>query len=232
MKIEKYSLGIGDRFGHQGEAQLKAVIQAAAAGIEIVPVWNKSNREHSYIHSKPEDTRIEANAAVKALGYPGSYFVDADHINLSNVQGFIASSDFFTLDVAGKIGTASADSEISAFVTSCKKYSGTLNIPGILNPFNVSEQLITTIARNFLAAIGEAGKIYNFIQNQKGADHFVTEVSMDEVEIPQTPVELLFILKMIAEQGIPVQTIAPKFTGRFNKGVNYVGDVTQFSARI
>ena len=52
---------------------------------------------------------------------------------------------------------------------------------------------------------------------------------MDEVETPQTPVEMFFILKMIADQGIPVQTIAPKFTGRFNKGVDYVGDVAQFS---
>jgi len=229
MKIGKYSLGIGDRFGHQGEAQLRAIVSAAAAGVEIVPVWNKSNREHSYIHSKPDDTRIEADAAVKALSFSGNYFVDADHINLSNVQGFIAASDFFTLDVASKIGSASSDEQISAFITSCKKYSGILNIPGIVHPFKVSDQLLLTITKKFLAAIAEAGKIYNFIKDQKGADSFVTEVSMDEVETPQTPVEMFFILKMIAEQGIPVQTIAPKFTGRFNKGVDYVGDVAQFS---
>jgi len=52
---------------------------------------------------------------------------------------------------------------------------------------------------------------------------------MDEVESPQSPVELFFILKMIANQGIPAQTIAPKFTGRFNKGVDYVGDVAMFA---
>ena len=229
MKIGKYSLGIGDRFGRQGEAQLRAIVSAAAVGVEIVPVWNKSNREHSYIHSKPEDTRIEADAAVKALSFSGKYFVDADHINLSNVQGFIAASDFFTLDVASKIGTASSDEQISAFVTSCKKYSGVLNIPGIIHPFEVSDQLLLTITRKFLAAIAEAGKIYNYIKEQKGAATFVTEVSMDEVETPQTPVEMFFILKMIAEQRIPVQTIAPKFTGRFNKGVDYVGDAVQFS---
>ena len=228
MKIGKYSLGIGDRFGHQGEAQLRAVIKAAAAGVEVVPVWNKSNREHSYIHSKPDDTRIEADAAVKTLSFKGDYFVDADHINLSNVQGFIAASDFFTLDVASKIGTASGNEQIADFVSSCKKYSGILNIPGIAHPFEVSEQLLNTITKKFLAAIAEAGRIYNYIKDQKGATAFVTEVSMDEVETPQTPVEMFFILKMIAEQGIPVQTIAPKFTGRFNKGVDYVGDVAQF----
>ncbi len=229
MKIGKYSLGIGDRFGHQGEAQLRAIMKAEAAGFDVVPVWNKSNREHSYIHSKPDDTRIEADAAVKALSFSRAYFVDADHINLSNVNGFIAASDFFTLDVASKIGTSSNDEQISEFVSSCKKYSGILNIPGIDHPFNVSDQLLKNITLKFLAAIAEAGKIYNHILEQKGADHFVTEVSMDEVETPQTPVEMFFILKMIADQGIPVQTIAPKFTGRFNKGVDYVGDVAQFS---
>jgi hypothetical protein len=229
MEIGKYSLGIGDRFGHQGKAQLQAILNAAAAGIEVTPVWNKSNREHSYIHSKPEDTRIEADAAVKALAYTGPYFVDADHINLSNVQGFLASSNFFTLDVANKIGTPSSEADITAFVASCAKYTGKLTIPGIQHPFEVDETLLKKIAGKFLAAIHEAGNIYNFIKEKKGAGNFVTEVSMDEVESPQTPVEMFFILKMIAGQNIPAQTIAPKFTGRFNKGVDYVGDVNQFA---
>jgi hypothetical protein len=52
---------------------------------------------------------------------------------------------------------------------------------------------------------------------------------MDETDYPQTPVELLIILAAIADEKIPIQTIAPKFTGRFNKGVDYVGDVVQFT---
>src|SRR5258705_13894011 len=52
---------------------------------------------------------------------------------------------------------------------------------------------------------------------------------MDETDSPQTPVELLIILAAIADEKIPIQTIAPKFTGRFNKGVDYVGDVAQFT---
>jgi hypothetical protein len=229
MKIGKYSFGIGDRFSHQGEAQLKAIIAAQQAGIEVTPVWNKSNREHTYVHTKPEDTRKEADNAVTVLKYNRQYFVDADHINLSNVQGFIGASDFFTLDVASKIGSPSTEETINSFVASCKKYSGDLNIPMISHPFNINEGLLRQIAGKFLAAITEAGNIYRFIAGQKGADNFVTEISMDEVESPQTPVEMFFILKMIADQKIPAQTIAPKFTGRFNKGVDYVGDVAQFA---
>jgi hypothetical protein len=74
----------------------------------------------------------------------------------------------------------------------------------------------------------EAGRIYRHIRDTKGAANFITEVSVDETDTPQTPAELLLILFMLAREGVPVQTIAPKFTGRFNKGVDYVGDLRQF----
>ena len=80
----------------------------------------------------------------------------------------------------------------------------------------------------YLLAVQEAGKIYRHIAAVKGAGKFITEVSMDETDSPQTPPELLIILAAIADEKIPIQTIAPKFTGRFNKGVDYVGDVAQF----
>ncbi|MCK9640232.1 MAG: tagaturonate epimerase family protein [Prolixibacteraceae bacterium] len=228
-KIGKYSFGIGDRFAHQGNAQLRALTKAQKGGIEVTPVWNKSNREHMYVHSNPSDTRNEADQAVKALGYKGEYCVDADHINLGNVEGFISSSDFFTIDVASKIGIPASAEDTASFIASCAAYIGELNIPAIAHPFHVNDALLKTIADKFLTAINEAGKIYRYISEHKGSDDFITEISMDEVESPQSPVELFFILKMIAGQGIPAQTIAPKFTGRFNKGVDYVGDVAMFA---
>jgi hypothetical protein len=228
-KIGKYSFGIGDRFAHQGHAQLSALLKAQKEGIEVTPVWNKSNREHMYVHSNPADTRNEADHAVKDLGYKGEYCVDADHINLGNVENFIHSSDFFTIDVASKIGIPASLADVEAFVASCAAYTGKLNIPNITHPFNVDKALLEKIAGKFLTAIAEAGNIYRFIRDRKGSDDFVTEISMDEVETPQSPVELFFILKMVANQGIPAQTIAPKFTGRFNKGVDYVGDVAKFA---
>ena len=57
MKIGKYSFGIGDRFGHQGKAQLSALMKAREAGIDIIPVWNKSNREHGIVGTSPDDVR-------------------------------------------------------------------------------------------------------------------------------------------------------------------------------
>jgi hypothetical protein len=230
MKLGKFSIGTGDRFAHQGEAQLRAIMKAnEKSGLDINIVWNKSNREHTYVHTVPQDTRNEADAAVKALGFKGEYFVDADHINFSNVAGFVDSSDFFTLDVASFIGKESAKADVDAFVASCAKYVGNLSVPNISHPLVVTNEFLVQIANKFLAATQQAADIYNFLVEKKGKGNFITEVSMDEVETPQTPIEMLFILKMLADKGVPAQTIAPKFTGRFNKGVDYTGNVDQFA---
>ncbi|MCK5198327.1 MAG: hypothetical protein KAR21_08250 [Spirochaetales bacterium] len=228
MKLEKYSMGTGDRFGKQAGAQLKSVIKAGNIGKEIAIIWNKSYREHAIIHTDPASVRAAADEAVKASGWEGSYYVDADHIGLKTVDLFMDSSDFFTLDVADFIGEDAPENEVEAFVEENLIYSGTLNIPGIENPLIISEESIKKIAERYLYAVKEAGKIYRHIEQKKGKDNFITEVSMDETDLPQSPEELLFILSAIAKEGIPAQTIAPKFTGRFNKGVDYVGDLEKF----
>lgn len=228
MILEKYSFGIGDRFAHQGKAQLNAMIKAEQSDVNIVPVWNKSHREHCIIHTKPASVRQEADSSVKALGWKNSYYVDADHINMSNVDAFIDSSDFFTLDVADYIGQKAPEEDIMKFVDKCNKYVGNLTIEGIDDVIEVTRERVSQIASKVLLAVQHAGQLYRYIESRKGTNNFITEVSMDETGLAQTPVEMLFILAAIAEEEIPAQTIAPKFTGRFNKGVDYVGDVSQF----
>jgi len=229
-KLNKYSFGIGDRFGSQGQAQLNAFIKAKKAGLNISPVWNKSNREHEIIGTKPVDVRIEADAAVKSLDWHDNYFVDADHINMDNVNRFIESCDFFTIDVASYIGKPAPKDEMDAFVADCSNYTGEFNIPGTSKSFNISTEEITKTAEQYLYAAKMAGEIYRTIESHKGTGNFITEVSMDEVSTPQTPIQLFFILKMLSNENIPVQTIAPKFSGRFNKGINYIGDTEKFAA--
>ncbi|HLN56262.1 MAG TPA: tagaturonate epimerase family protein [Bacteroidales bacterium] len=228
-KIGKYSMGLGDRFGHQGGAQLKAIMKAAEKGVEITPVWNKSNREHVIIGTEPADVRAEADTVTKKAGFNKPYFVDADHINSDTVGRFLDHSDFFTIDVASFIGKKAGKGEIDEFVKSAEKYTGKLMLPGMNESFTVSKSLLAEIAEKYLFAAIKAYEIYRKIEKHKGSGTFVTEVSMDEVATPQTPVELLFILKMLASENIPVQTIAPKFSGRFNKGVDYVGDPQKFA---
>ncbi len=228
LTLPKYSLGVGDRFARQAKAQLRACMDAAAQGVTVVPVWNKSNREHVIVGSEPSGVRAAADSAVRDLGWGCAYFVDADHINLQTVDRFLEASDFYTLDVASAIGQPPADGEVNAFLDRHPELSGTVRVPGIEEPFEISRAQTAAVASKYLFAVAEAGRIYRRVEAAKGAGTFVTEISMDETDEPQTPPQLLVILAAIADAAIPIQTIAPKFTGRFNKGVDYSGDLAQF----
>jgi tagaturonate epimerase len=228
LELGKFSFGMGDRFAHQAKAQLRACILAAEQGADITPVWNKSNREHSIIGSQPPSVRAAAEKAVKELGWKKSWHIDADHIRRETVNNFLASSDFFTIDVADSIAKAASGESILAFVARHSELIGKIEIPHISRPFEITRDEVIRVAGKYLRAVQDAGKIYRHIEHAKGEGHFITEVSMDETDSPQTPPELLIILAAMADEKIPLQTIAPKFTGRFNKGVDYVGDIGQF----
>ena len=226
--LPKYSVGTGDRFAHQAKAQLQACIKALEAGVEVAPVWNKSHREHSIIGSEPAATRAAADAAVKALGWKLPYFCDADHITLETVGHFLDACDFYTHDVADFIGQPATDADIDQFVGKHKELLGHIQLEGVSESFEITTEILRKSAQKYLIAVNKAGEIYRVIVAVKGEGNFISEVSMDETDSAQSPVELLIILAAIADEGIPVQTIAPKFSGRFNKGVDYVGDVAQF----
>lgn len=230
--LPEYSIGVGDRFAHQAKAQLRACIMARESGVEVIPVWNKSNREHTIIGSDPRTTRAAADAAVKALAWTKPYFVDADHITLKTVDRFAVPCDFFTIDVADLIAQLPDPAAVEMFVNRHPELIGDVRIPGVNDLFRTGRDLVSHIVGKYLAAIQEAGRIYRYIAASKGAGNFVPEISMDETDAPQTPIELLVILAAIADEQIPIRTIAPKFTGRFNKGVDYSANLEQFSQEV
>src|SRR6266513_5184066 len=153
MKVlPKYSMGIGDRFAHQGRAQLSAFVRAKEMGVQVTPVWNKSNREHNIIHSEPSSVRVEADAAVRSINWREPYFVDADHIGLKSVDRFLGASDFFTIDVADFIGKEAEQATIKAFVAKQGKLIGAVSIPGIDGKLDVTAERVEGIAKKFLFA--------------------------------------------------------------------------------
>ena len=231
-KLGKFSIGVGDRFGHQAKAQLEACVLAGKAGVDVIPVWNKSNREHAIIGSDPSSVRAAADSAVNELGWRLPWFCDADHINLATVDRFLAYCDFFTIDVADYIGKPAEQNSIDGFVNRHPELAGAVPMGGAEASTEITPELLRATASKFLFAVQEAGKIYRKIESAKGKGTFIPEVSMDETDVAQTPAELLIILAAIADEGIPAQTIAPKFSGRFNKGVDYVGDAGQFATEM
>src|SRR5665213_2680883 len=160
LTLPKYSIGVGDRFAHQAKAQLAACMKAAEAGVEVVPVWNKSNREHTIIGSEPVETRAAADAAVKELGWTKPYFLDADHINLKTVERFLDPCDFFTLDVADLIGQQAKPEAVEEFLANHPELVGTVTIPDIAEPFKTDQAFVEGVAHKFLAAVQHASEIY------------------------------------------------------------------------
>ena len=226
--IERFSFGVGDRFAHQAKAQLRAFEMLAEQGVRVAPVWNKSNREHSFVGSVPQSVFDAAKIAIDEMGWETPWYVDADHIQLQTVDAYLTCSDFFTIDVADSIGKEADAATLDAFMERHPELVGTLAIEGIDEPMVISADDVRSVASKYLLAVKEAGEIYRHIAAAKGEKGFIPEVSMDETDAPQTPPELLVILAALADEGIQLQTIAPKFTGRFNKGVDYVGDLAQF----
>ena len=228
LTLERFSFGVGDRFAHQAKAQLRAFQLLAKDGILVVPVWNKSNREHTFIGSEPQSVLDAAKTAIRELGWKQSWHIDADHIRLNTVDRFMGSSDFFTIDVADSIGKPAAAIEVQAFLKRHPELVGSLDIPGVSTPFTTTRAEVEQVVAKYLLAVVEAGDIYRHIAAAKGEEKMIAEVSMDETDLPQTPPELLIILALLSDEKVRLQTIAPKFTGRFNKGVDYVGDLVQF----
>src|ERR1039458_5595619 len=163
LKLEKFSFGVGDRFAHQAKAQLRAFMLAAQQGAEVIPVWNKSNREHTFIGTEPSSTRAAADAGVKALGWKKPYHVDADHIRLETVDRFIPHSDFFTIDVADSIGKPADPKSVKTFVNHHPELLGKIVIPQIDRPFETTRGEVERVANKFLLAVQDAGKIYRHI---------------------------------------------------------------------
>ena len=232
LTLGKYSIGVGDRFAHQAKAQLRACVIALGENLEVLPVWNKSNREHTIIGSEPSSVRQAADVAVKALSWKLPYFCDADHITMLTLGRFLDPCDFYTIDVAEFIGQAAQASEIGNFVTRHPELEGNIQLRGTDEVFAITRDRLRQTAGKYLAAVKKAGEVYRMIEKAKGSGNFISEISMDETESAQSPVELLIILAAIADEAIPVQTIAPKFSGRFNKGVDYIGDVAQFEREL
>jgi len=229
MQLPTFTMGIGDRFARQGLFQLVAFQQALARGTEVHPVWNKSNREHLTVDTQPGSVRAEADAAVKAAGWNRPYFVDADHINLGTVDRYVDSADFFTIDVGDAIGGTCINGEVAAFTERHRDSLRALDLSRLGVDATLSPDAVASIACKYLPAVRQAGATYRRIVEQRGNRDFVTEVSMDETDTPQSPQEIFLILAALADEQVPLQTIAPKFSGRFNKGVDYVGGLNRFA---
>src|SRR6202142_720819 len=102
---------------------------ASKAGVAVIPVWNKSNREHGIVGSEPSAVRAAADRAVRELGWRQPYHVDADHITLRTVDRFIPACDFYTRDVPHAIGKPAAAADADPFLARHSELAGRISVP-------------------------------------------------------------------------------------------------------
>ena len=229
LTLEKFSLGVGDRFAHQAKPSCELACWAAERGADVIPVWNKSNREHGIVGSEPASVRAAADAAVRELGLEaalprGRRPHQSGHGGpLPRRQRFLHARRGRRHRPARRAGTASRPSS-----TRHPELVGRIEIPGIERAVRPPRASRSRRSPASTCSPCRRPGASTATSPASAKAHFITEVSMDETDAPQTPPELLVILAAIADERIPIQTIAPKFTGRFNKGVDYVGDVAQF----
>jgi len=110
---------------------------------------------------------------------------------------------FFTIDVADKIGSAADPSDVREFTNRHPELLIEIALSPQGTTLKANRQTVEDVARKYLAAVWEAGRIYRYIAERKGIGEFIPEISMDETDVPQSPLELLIILAAIADEKIP-----------------------------
>lgn len=228
MTIARFSLGAGDRFGREGVAQVAAFRKIKEDGVDVDLVWNKSNREHVTVGTSPADQRKAADEAAKATGLT-TYYVDADHINADSIDKFIEHCNFFTIDMTSVIGKATTAESAEKFLADAASLLGPIPAANMGQEIEVTQEVLAKIADRYLFGVEEAYRIYEHIKAEGGQlDHI--EFAVDESPETQGPADLYVLLFALSHIGLPIDTVAVKFQGRFNKGVDYVGDVDDFLA--
>jgi len=232
VQIPSYSFGFGDRFSLHGNAFISAIQEMEIEDKNIFPVWNKSHTEFHRTGDSPQQMKDTIEHFCVSANWQGKFAQDADHVTLENIDEYVNTCDYFTIDVSGFIRKLAHYDEMDTFIKSNQKYIGRLEVPGMKDSFQVFENVITSYAGMYLLAAKKAGELYQYILEKRKGKPFITEISMDEVNYSHSPLELFFILNALAFYKVDFQLISPKFIGRFNKNIEYVGKVEQFEAEL
>lgn len=231
---EKRSFGMGDRLGVATPGHL-----AAVTGYDAHPVLaQQSVRELRLTGRSFLDVLDDACFAVFREGYKDGYGADGDHLKSSKEVQYALDCGFsiITLDCGDYIHdnvNNMSDDEIDA------AYMGAPELETIYigRNFKIQDKEIyldemeyKRASLLYTDAIDFAEKIYkNFALKDRNVDF---EVSIDEISLPTKPEHHFFIANEFARRGVVLSTMAPRFCGDFQKGVDYIGSVEQFEAEL
>ncbi|MFB6291590.1 MAG: tagaturonate epimerase family protein [Candidatus Bipolaricaulia bacterium] len=238
------SFGFGDRLGLATPGHVKSVREK-----KVFPFFaQQSVREMERTGRSPEDVMNTAVWGVFEEGYESGFAADADHLKSRKAMEKATSVGFnmFTCDPSEYVNPKAdrmsdeeldtAFSEISEGKELLKKYSGqkfTAELPGRDYEFEdvFKEKDVKKAAVKYFPAVKFAIKFYNWIAESVEGE-FAFEVSVDETETPTSPLEHLFVARELTERGVELFSLAPRFVGNIQKGIDYIGDLEVFEEHL
>ncbi|MCG3149262.1 MAG: hypothetical protein PCFJNLEI_02722 [Verrucomicrobiae bacterium] len=205
----KKSFGFGDRLGLATPGHY-----AAFKKFKFAPIFaQQSIREMERTQRTPQDVVSAATNALTKLGYTGPWGADADHLKVPEHVDRTAAAGFcfFTIDPSEYVGKGTLTPELKS-----------------LYP-----QLPAATAVKYGAALAHCGLMGRHIAKVMGNRPFEIEISVDETDEPTTPAEHRFIAMELKRHSVPnVVSVAPRFVGEFEKGIDFKGDLKQFEASL
>ena len=233
------SFGFGDRLGLATPGHLAALRAASQRGIVFAPILaQQSVRENARTGRTPQNVIDDARRAAEAAGWDGPWGADADHLkNPDDIAPFAqAGYTFYTVDPGDHVDNNADSAPLDALRT---KLAGAvwedlasryLNQGGEPAWGRFSEETLLRAAAKYGRAIEHAAAMYRRLADMVADFDF--EVSVDETDSPTTALEHYFIVNELVRLGVHFTSLAPRFIGRFEKGVDYIGDLTALDAEL
>ncbi|MGZ9235211.1 MAG: tagaturonate epimerase family protein, partial [Anaerolineales bacterium] len=221
------SFGFGDRLGLATPGHI-----AAARGTKFAPIFaQQSVRENARTGRTPQQVLDDAKRAVDAAQWDAPWGADADHLKtLNDLPPFVeAGYTFFTVDPGEYVDNAADVDPLDVLKKKVAKFDwdqlSILYLDHSLDQpwgqFDVESLMRATV--KYGKAIGHAASMFHRLSQLKDAFDF--EVSVDETDAPTTPLEHFYIASELIRLGVHFTSLAPRFIGRFEKGVDYIGDL-------
>ena len=238
IPAERPSFGFGDRLGLATPGHIRAV-----RGTSVFPVFaQQSVRENSRTGRTFAEVLASAIFGAFQEGYNGGFGADADH--LKRVEDALEAAEigytFFTCDPSEhvvkveKMGDEELRQRFSALDWADEWRQEYLDHPfpiAKLGELRFTEDTLFRAALKYGAAIEFADRMYRAL-SERLSRRFDYEVSVDETDFPTSPLEHLFVVRELHRREVEFVSLAPRFVGAMEKGVDWQGDVDQFKREL
>lgn len=231
------SFGFGDRIGL---ATLGHVAAMKEAGDGIAPIYpQQSIREMARTSRTPTQVMSDALKGAEAAGWSGPVGADADHLKTTADVDVTAAAGFtfFTIDPSGSVDQKADDySEglirekyeiVASEIPWIESYRGRKVTLPSGTTIEITEEACLRGAVKYGRAINQAIELANYIRDVQTAASrdYEIELSVDETDQPTTLAEHYLIADRCLSQGMKLVSLAPRFIGQFEKGVDFKGDL-------